>query len=165
MKRFFTVVLFLLAFVACLTAETRARAQALDQCTPVVGTMGAARWKDGYGLKAAGQVRATLGYSCPIYTGRKFSFIGNGFVGTVLDTTAAQDESYKEPSKATESKQALGLTVGLDYETKGQFTAGVAWQLALPADNATSYLIVFKYEIPVETILDLVTDSVTTEEP
>jgi len=165
MKRIVKIVLGLLVFGACMAAGISAQAQALDQCTPVVGTLGAARWKDGYGLKSAGKVQATLGYACPVYSGKKFSFIGTGFVGTVLDRTATQDESYKEPGTTKESKQAVGLTIGFDYETKGQFTAGVAYQLALPADNATSYLIVFKYSIPLATVLDLATDSVTTEEP
>jgi len=156
----------LCSFIAVLTAAvalTSLPAAAADpaplslqRCTTAVGTMGAARYyTDDGGLRAAGTVHLTLGYTCPVWSGYSFSFIVTGFAGTYLDKNLVYKDNYEAPESTKNSQQVLGLTVGVDYQAKGEASIGGAWETGKGINDPAAYMIVFSYAIPTETLLDV----------
>lgn len=149
-----TVVAFLSFFRGAATASSDFSAS-LQNCTPVVGTLGAARYYTVGGLKSVGSIRVSLGYTCPVWSGKNFSLIAGGVVGSYLDKQTTLKTNYEDPNSTTESQQIVGLMIGVDYEAKGQASVGGAWECGKPIDRANAYMVMFSYTIPLEYIWNM----------
>jgi len=159
MKRLFLLLLILavtlLGSFRSVAAASSEFSESLQNCTPVVGTLGAARYYTVGGLQSVGSIRVSLGYTCPVWSGKNFSFIAGGIIGSYLDKQVAYKDNYSDPESTQDSQQVVGLMVGVDYEAKGQGSIGGAWECGKPLNRADAYLIMFSYTIPFEYMWDM----------